>query len=350
MPVNPFEASCPIPITEYEHVLMAHGGGGRLTQQLIEKMFYPELKNKFLEGDHDGAFISTTRRSLAFTTDSFVVDPIFFPGGNIGDLAVNGTVNDLVCCGATPRYLSLALIIEEGLPMEELWRIVRSIRMAADRAGVMVVTGDTKVVEKGKGDRIYINTSGIGEIIPGTNIGPRRCREGDVVLINGTIADHGIAIMSRREGLTFESEILSDTASMRRMIQAVLEKKKSVHVLRDPTRGGLASALNEIARASRTGITLDEDAIRVNDSVRGACEIMGFDPLYIANEGKILIILPGEDADEVLGIMRPFEEGRDASLIGRVTGEDPGIVKLRTTIGSTRVVDMISGEQLPRIC
>jgi hydrogenase expression/formation protein HypE len=350
MPADRLDISCPIPISDYEHVLMAHGGGGKLTQQLIEKMFYPELENEILTRGHDGAFISPGGSKLAFTTDSFVVDPIFFPGGNIGDLAINGTVNDLVCCGAIPRYISLAFILEEGLPMEELWEVVRTIRAAADLSGVKVVTGDTKVVERGKGDKIYINTSGIGEIMPGTDVEPSRCSPGDVVIINGSVADHGIAIMSSREGLSFNSEIKSDTTSLFPMMQQVIEKHPSIHVLRDPTRGGIASALNEIATASRTGITLYEEEIRVNEAVQGACEIMGFDPIYVANEGKILVILPEQDADGVLEIMRSFDEGREASIIGRVLSDQPGLVRMKTILGSTRVVDMISGEQLPRIC
>jgi hydrogenase expression/formation protein HypE len=343
-------ASCPIPGSEYEHVMMAHGGGGKLTRELIERMFYPVLGNEILGHGHDGAFVDMERARIAFTTDSFVVDPVFFPGGDIGDLAVNGTVNDLVCCGATPRYISLAFILEEGLPLEDLWSIVRSIRVSADKAGVMIVTGDTKVVPRGKGDKVFINTSGIGEIIDGVNIGPERCAEGDVVIINGSVADHGISIMSKREGLGFETELRSDTAALNRMMQAVFEKYRSIHVMRDPTRGGLASALNEIADASALGITLFEDRIPVKESVRGACEIMGFDPLYIANEGKILVILPAQDAGGVIEIMRGFDEVRDAAVIGKVSADNPGRVMLRTTIGSTRIVDMITGEQLPRIC
>lgn len=347
---NLHEQTCPIPISEYEHILLAHGGGGKLTQHLIDKLFYPQLGNEILSRNHDGAFLTMESTKLAFTTDSFVVDPIFFPGGNIGDLAVNGTVNDLLCCGAVPKYISLALILEEGLRMEELWEIIRSVRKAADKAGVQVVTGDTKVVGKGKGDRIFINTSGIGEVIEGTSIGPEQCTPGDVIILNGTIADHGIAILSKREGLTFETDIESDTASLNGMVLEVLQQYKSVHVLRDPTRGGLASALNEISQASRSGIILEEEAIGVNESVRGACEILGFDPLYIANEGKMLMILPQEDAAGVLDILRSHPEGKEASIIGQVTDQDPGIVRLRTTIGSTRIVDMITGEQLPRIC
>lgn len=345
-----FESVCPIPKSDYEHVLLAHGGGGKLTRQLIDKMFYAELGNEYLTRGHDGAFLPSPGQTLAFTTDSFVVDPIFFPGGNIGDLAINGTVNDLACCGAIPRYISLAFILEEGLPMEDLWEIVKSIRKAADKADVVIVTGDTKVVEKGKGDGIFINTSGIGEVIEDTSIGPEQCRPGDAIILNGTIADHGIAIISKREGLSFETDVRSDTVSLSTMVTDVLRKYKSVHVLRDPTRGGLASALNEICEASQMGMTLDEETIRINDSVRGACEIMGFDPLYIANEGKMLLIVPQEDAQGVMEIMKSHPEGKEAAIIGQVTAEHPGIVSLRTTLGSSRIVDMISGEQLPRIC
>ncbi|MFC2089260.1 hydrogenase expression/formation protein HypE [Bacteroidota bacterium] len=342
--------SCPVPISQYDKILLAHGGGGKLTNQLIEKLFYPLFDNEILQKGHDGAYLQTNTRSIAFTTDSFVVDPIFFPGGNIGDLAVNGTVNDLLCCGAIPKYLSLAFIIEEGLLIDDLWTILVSIKEAADAAGVSIVTGDTKVVPRGKGDQIFINTTGIGERIEGTNIGPDKCREGDVVIINGSIADHGIAIMSKRKGLTFETEIQSDTAALTKMVLSILEKHKEIHVLRDPTRGGLASALNEIASASSTEITINENQLPISDGVKGACEIMGFDPLYIANEGKILIILPENEADQVLGIMKEFEEGRDARIIGRVQKHDRGLLTLKTSIGSTRVINMISGEQLPRIC
>jgi hydrogenase expression/formation protein HypE len=273
---------------------------------------------------------------------------IFFPGGNIGDLAVNGTVNDLVCCGAIPKYISLAFILEEGLLMKDLWEIVKSIKKAAEQSGVIVVTGDTKVVGRGKGDKIYINTSGIGEVR--RKILVRNIAAGDVIVLNGSIADHGIAIMSKREGMSFDTELESDTAPLNGMVSEVLHRYKSVHVLRDPTRGGVASALNEISHASGTGMVLYEDKIIINESVRGACEIMGFDPLYIANEGKILMILPEEDAPGVLDILKSHPQGKEAAIIGRVTGEHPGIVKLITGIGSSRIVDMITGEQLPRIC
>jgi len=344
------QLSCPIPASEYDSIQLAHGGGGRLTAQLIDRMFLAALGNEFLEQAHDGAFLTMDTADLAFTTDSFVVDPLFFPGGDIGDLAINGTVNDLACCGAIPRYLSLAFILEEGLPMEKLWQVVLSIKKAAEKAGVKIVTGDTKVVEKGKGDGIFINTSGIGECIKGTRIAPERCRPGDLVLINGSIAEHGMAILSQREGLGFSPAIKSDTASLSAMLNDLLHQISSVNVLRDPTRGGLASALNEICGSSQTGIELLEDKITVSEAVRGACEILGLDPLYVANEGKVLIILPEEDAEKALKILRSHPEGAQSAIIGRVTDEHPGIVRLRTLVDSTRIVDMLTGEQLPRIC
>ena len=342
--------TCPIPRSEYETIQMAHGGGGKLTGQLIDRMFMTALGNPILEKAHDGAFLSMNTSELAFTTDSFVVNPLFFPGGSIGDLAVNGTVNDLACCGSVPLFLSLAFILEEGLPIETLWQVVLSIKKASEKVGVKIVTGDTKVVEKGKGDAIFINTSGIGERIKGTRIGPERCRPGDVVIINGPIAEHGIAILSRREGLDFSPSVRSDTAPLSPMITDLLQKVRSVNVLRDPTRGGLASALNEICGSSGTGIELYEENIPVSEAVRGACEILGLDPLYIANEGKVLVILPEKDAEKALEILRSHAEGTGSTVIGKVLEAHPGIVRLRTLVGSTRIVDMISGEQLPRIC
>ena len=347
---NRYTLQCPIPKSDYEIILLAHGGGGKLTQQLIEKMFYPSLGNEILEKGHDGAFIPHIPGELAMTTDSFVVDPIFFPGGDIGDLAINGTVNDLVCCGAEPLYISLAFILEEGFLLDDLWKIVQSIEASAREAGVTIVTGDTKVVEKGKGDKIYINTTGIGQVVPGLRISPQNCSEGDVVIINGSIGDHGIAIMSERAGMSFESGIKSDTAPLNRMMMDVFDRQPNIHVLRDPTRGGLASSLNEICQSSGRGITLFENQLPVTEGVRGACEIMGFDPLYIANEGKILVILPERHAGEVLNVMCSHEIGQESRIIGKVTGNHVGILHMETTIGSTRIIDMISGEQLPRIC
>lgn len=344
------ELNCPVPITDYDRILLAHGGGGRLMHQLLDKMIYQEFRNEFLDQNHDGALLPVPGKKLAFTTDSFVVDPIFFPGGNIGDLAINGTINDLVCCGAKPLYLSLAFIIEEGLLMEDFWKIIQSIKSAVQKAGVKIVTGDTKVVEKGKGDGLFINTTGIGELYPGQDINPVNCKPGDVVIINGGIAEHGIAIMSRREGLQFEADVVSDSASLNEMMQEVFEHCKDIHVLRDPTRGGLASTLNEIAQVSGTGITLNENNLPVDETVKGACELLGFDPLYVANEGKILVILPEQSANSVLQIMKKYPEGKNCRLIGKVHREYPGKVQLETVIGSKRIVDMISGEQLPRIC
>lgn len=344
------ELNCPIPITDYERVLLAHGGGGKLMHQLIDKMIYQEFKNEYLDQNHDGAILPTKGMNIAFTTDSFVVNPLFFPGGDIGDLAVNGTINDLVCCGAKPLYISLAFIIEEGLLMSDLWSIIQSIKKAVKKSGIKIVTGDTKVVEKGKGDGIFINTTGVGEVYQNQNINPVNCKAGDVVLINGGIAEHGIAIVSKREGLQFETDIKSDSASLNLMMQDVFENCKDIHVLRDPTRGGLASTLNEIAEVSNTGITLFEKQLPIDEAVQGACEILGFDPLYVANEGKILIILPENKADEVLEIMKKYPEGKNSASIGKITNDYKGKVQLETILGSKRIVDMISGEQLPRIC
>jgi hydrogenase expression/formation protein HypE len=342
------KSNCPLPIGKFDTVTLAHGGGGKLTDKLIHELFIKELDNPWLRMAHDGAVLDLKGR-IAFSTDSFVVDPLFFPGGNIGDLAVNGTVNDLVCCGAVPEFLSLGLIIEEGLKMTDLERIIKSVSNACLNAKVKIVTGDTKVVEKGKGDKIFINTSGVGTIKEGINISPERCSPGDVIIITGNIADHGIAILSSREGLGFESDIKSDTASLNGLAEAMLGVTNDIHVLRDPTRGGVASALNEICKSSGCGMLLDEASIPVSDEVKGACEIMGFDPLYIANEGKMIIILPEEHTDSVMKALVNHPLGKEASVIGKVT-EGPPLVKIKTLVGSTRIVDMITGEQLPRIC
>lgn len=342
---------CPIPLSDYPAVTMAHGGGGRLTQTLIERMFVPAFKNPTLETLHDGAILKVPAGRVAFSTDSFVVSPLFFPGGDIGSLAVNGTVNDLAMCGAQPLALSCGLILEEGLPMQDLWRVVQSMQQAAAHVGVSIVTGDTKVVDRGKGDGVFINTTGIGVIGRGVNVAPRRARPGDVVLINGEIAAHGIAIMSVREGLSFETELVSDCAPLHDMTASILAAGgEDVHVLRDPTRGGLASTLNEIAAQAQVGIRLREASIPIGDAVRGACEILGLDPLYVANEGKCLVIVARATADAVLAAMRAHPLGRQSSIIGEVTAEERGRVILRSRIGGQRVVDMLSGEQLPRIC
>lgn len=342
---------CPIPISDYPSVLLAHGGGGRLTQMLIERMFLPSFANPTLESLHDGAVLEINGARLAFSTDSFVISPLFFPGGDIGSLAVHGTVNDLAMCGAQPLGLSAGFILEEGLPMEDLWRVVRSVQRAAQEVGVPIVTGDTKVLDRGKGDGVFINTSGVGLIPAGVNISPRRARPGDLVLINGAIALHGIAIMSVREGLEFETALESDSAPLHGLVAGLLEAAgEQVHVLRDPTRGGLASALNEIAAQARVGVRLDESKLPLHEEVRGACEILGLDPLYVANEGKCLAIVAREAAGAVLEAMRAHPLGREAALIGEVVEDHPGKVFLRSRIGGQRVVDMISGEQLPRIC
>jgi hydrogenase expression/formation protein HypE len=342
--------SCPIPISDYPHVLLAHGGGGKLSQQLIQKMFLSQFTSEALRPLHDGALLQLGNMRLAFSTDSYVVSPIFFPGGTIGELAVNGTVNDLAMCGAKPLYLSAAFIIEEGLPMDDLWRVVVSMQEAARGAHVTLVTGDTKVVDRGKGDRIFINTSGIGVIPHGIHITPARAVAGDAVLLSGRIADHGIAIMSVREGLEFSTRLTSDTAPLNSLVDAMLHACPDIHVLRDPTRGGVASALNEIADSAHAGIHIREDRIPIADEVRGACELLGLDPLYVANEGKLLAIVPSAEADQVLAVMRTHPLGKQAAWIGEITREHPGMVTMETTIGGTRVVDMLSGEQLPRIC
>lgn len=342
--------ACPLPIADYRNVLMAHGGGGRLTQQLIERMFIPQFNNDMLSQQHDGAVFTIGGARLAFSTDSYVVRPLFFPGGDIGELAVNGTVNDLSMCGARPLHLSCAFIIEEGLPMEDLWRVVLSMQRAASQAGVTIVTGDTKVVDKGKGDRLFINTSGVGVVEGTIDIGPHRARPGDAIIVNGPVGVHGIAIMSVREGLEFESQIQSDTAPLNGLTQEILRAGSDVHVLRDPTRGGVASALNEIAASSKLGIQISEEAIPLHDDVRGACEILGLDPLYVANEGKLLAFVAQASAPRVLEAMRAHPLGRDSVVIGEVVAEHPGVVIMKSRIGGTRVVDMLSGEQLPRIC
>ena len=342
--------TCPIPKSEYDKILLAHGGGGSLSHQLISKMFLPQFDNELLNEQNDSAIFTVGTNTFAFTTDSYVVQPIFFPGGNIGDLAVNGTINDLAVSGAKPLYISAAFIIEEGLPIEDLWKIVLSMKEAAHKAGVQIVTGDTKVVEHGKGDKIFINTSGIGIVEEGIDISPKNCKDGDVIILNGSIADHGVAIMSAREGLTFETEIISDTAPLNDLIGSVLSVSKNVHVMRDPTRGGVASTLKEIALSAQVGIEIDQKEIPIKEEVKGACEILGLDPLYIANEGKVILFVAREDAEKVFLEMKNHPLGKESRIIGKVTKEHTGIVVMKTLIGSKRVVEMITGEQLPRIC
>ena len=341
---------CPIPIEQYPNVLLAHGGGGKLTHQLIENMFMPAFGNTMLGSRHDGAVFDIASGKLAFTTDSYVVRPLFFPGGDIGSLAVNGTVNDLAMCGARPLYLSAGFIIEEGLPMETLWRVVQSMSAAAREAGVQLVTGDTKVVDRGKGDGIFINTAGVGVVESPHAISPASVKPGDAILLSGDIGRHGIAIMAVREGLEFESTILSDCAPLAGIVLSLLAAGIETHCLRDLTRGGLASALIEIAEAARMHVEIEESAIPMLPDVQGACELLGFDPLYVANEGRFISFVPARDAEKALETMRAHPLGTQACIIGTVMDEKPGLVTLRSRIGATRIVDMLSGEQLPRIC
>jgi hydrogenase expression/formation protein HypE len=345
-----FTLTCPIPITEYPTVQLAHGGGGRLMHNLIGKMLAPAFSNPLLDQGHDGAVFTSGAGRLAITTDSFVVQPLFFPGGNIGSLAVHGTVNDLAMCGARPRYLSVGLVLEEGLPMADLWRIVSSMATAAQEAGVQIVTGDTKVVDRGKGDGIYINTTGIGVIEHDQIIAPGQIQPGDAVLINGDLGRHGIAIMAVREGLAFESTIESDSAAVSGLVMDLFDAGIAIHCLRDMTRGGLASSLVEIAQTSGQRIRFDERQIPVRQDVRGACEILGFDPLYVANEGRFVAFVAAADAERALALLRAHPLGQGAAVIGQVAEENDGLVVMKSAIGASRIVDMLSGEQLPRIC
>lgn len=333
-----------------EKILLDHGSGGKVSHTLFSDMILPLFDNPALACQDDGACLSVPAGRLAFSTDSYVVDPIFFPGGNIGDLAVNGTVNDIAMCGADPRYISAGLIIEEGLTINDLKTILESMAKAAQKAGVKIVTGDTKVVPKGKADKIFINTSGMGLIRDGIHVSGSRARPGDKIIVSGTIADHGITILSTREGLAFDSDIQSDSAPLNGMVKAVLDTGCHIHVLRDPTRGGLGTTLNEIAQQSHVGITLFEKDLPLKGAVKGVCELLGFDPLYIANEGKLIAVVPETDALKILDTIRQNEFGKDAVMVGEVTDNDPGRVTLETQIGGRRIVDMLAGEQLPRIC
>ncbi|MEW5976974.1 MAG: hydrogenase expression/formation protein HypE [Acidobacteriota bacterium] len=344
------KASCPLPILDHKEIVLGHGSGGKLTQSLVEKFFLPAFQNELLSPLHDGAVLPVGGAKLAFTTDSYVVHPIFFPGGDIGELAVNGTVNDLAMCGARPLYLAASFILEEGFALEDLWRIVCSMKEAASRAGVLLVTGDTKVVDRGKADKIFVNTSGVGWVQDGVEISPDRARPGDMVIVSGPIAVHGIAIMSVREGLEFETMIASDSAPLGDLVSRMFEACRDIHVLRDPTRGGVASALNEIAVKARVGISISEDHIPIGEEVKGACAILGLDPLYVANEGKLLAFVPASEAHQVLTAMRSHPQGKDAAIIGEVIADHPGTVVMKTRVGGHRIVDMLSGEQLPRIC
>lgn len=329
---------------------MAHGGGGRLTQQLIDEVFLPAFVNPALHARHDGAIVQAGGDRLAFTTDGYVVRPLVFPGGTIGDLAVNGTVNDLAMCGARPLWLSVGFILEEGLEMATLRTVVESMRAAAARAGVTLVTGDTKVVDKGKGDGLFVTTAGIGVVESPGAVGPAAVQPGDAVIVSGDLGRHGIAILSVREGLEFEAPVTTDTAPLWEPIDALLRAGIEIHCLRDLTRGGLASALCEIASARGLGVRIDETAIPVGDVVRGACEILGLDPLYVACEGRFVAIVPGAHEREALRILADLDVSRGATRIGEVDAGPQGTVVLKSTIGGSRVVDLFSGEQLPRIC
>jgi hydrogenase expression/formation protein HypE len=333
-----------------EKILLDHGSGGKVSHSMFTDLILPLFENPELSKQDDGATLNVAGSKLAFSTDSYVVDPIFFPGGNIGDLAVNGTINDISMCGAIPEFISVGLIIEEGLPVKDLRIILESMADAAKKAGVKIVTGDTKVVPRGKADKIFINTSGIGVIPPHIDVSGANAEPGDKIIISGTIADHGIAILSSREGLKFDSDIQTDSAPLTGMVQSIIQSGCDIHVLRDPTRGGLGTTLNEIALQSGVGIKIDEQSLPIHGPVQGICELLGFDPLYIANEGKLIAFVPEKYAQKVLELIQQDEFGKDAVIIGEVTKEGPGKVFLQTTIGGSRIIDMLTGEQLPRIC
>lgn len=348
------ELSCPAPLPVKDTILLGHGSGGKLSAALIRDVFLPAFQNPALARMDDQALVDINGQRLAITTDSFVVKPLFFPGGDIGSLSVHGTVNDLAMGGATPLFLAAAFIIEEGFSIDELRRIVSSLQRAAHDAGVQVVTGDTKVVEKGKGDGLFINTTGIGLVPNGLELSADRARPGDKILLSGSIGDHGIAILAQREGLEFETEIQSDSAALHTLVVAILaavsRTTSDLRCMRDPTRGGVSSTLNEIAQQSRVGIELEESVLPIHDQVRGACELLGLDPLYVANEGKLIAIVAPDSANAVLQAMRDHPLGAEAQIIGTVSKKNAGLVTMRTPLGTTRIVDMLAGDQLPRIC
>lgn len=344
------QLQCPMPKFDFEVITLGHGSGGLLTHRLLQSGVFDIFKNDLLDQQHDGAIFQLAGK-LAFSTDSYVVSPIFFPGGNIGDLAVNGTVNDLAMCGAAAKYLSLGFIIEEGLAMDEFWQVLVSIKNAADKAGVQIVTGDTKVVEKGKGDKIFINTSGIGMVHPNARIHHNHIEAGDVIIVSGQIATHGIAIMSLRKGLEFETDIQSDTSNLNHCTQSLFEQfGHNIKFMRDPTRGGIASVLNEIAELTQLSFLLDQRKLPIAEQVDGACEMLGLDPLYVANEGIFLSVVKAEVANDVLNELRKFPIGVNAAIIGEVAQTPAGKVLMKSSIGGTRVVNYLTGEQLPRIC
>jgi hydrogenase expression/formation protein HypE len=344
------ELSCPTPLRTNDTVLLGHGSGGKLSAELIRDVFLPALNNPILSRLDDQAIVRVNGQRLAFTTDSFVVKPLFFPGGDIGSLAVHGTINDLAMGGATPLFLSAAFIIEEGFSIDQLRRIAASMQHAAIAAGVQIVTGDTKVVERGKGDGLFINTTGIGIVADGVELSADGARPGDKVLLSGSIGEHGIAILAQREGIEFETTIESDSASMHNLVSEMLRAGRGIRCMRDPTRGGLSSALNEIAAQSKVGVELEERAIPIREEVASACELLGLDPMYVANEGKLIAIVAPEDAAAVLHAMRHHPLASQAQIIGTVKAAGAPLVTMRTSLGTTRIVDMLSGDQLPRIC
>lgn len=344
-----YNLTCPIPLHDYPHVLLAHGGGGKLMQQLINHMFLASFGMED-RANHDSAVLELSRDRIAFTTDSYVVQPLIFPGGTIGTLAVNGTVNDLAMVGAVPQYLSAGFILEEGLPMTTLWEIVQSMAIAADQAKVRIVTGDTKVVDRGKGDGIFINTAGVGVIYHDQIINPTAIAPGDQVIINGDLGRHGMAIMAMREGLEFDTTLESDCAPLADLVSQLIAAELPLHCLRDLTRGGLASTLNELATARNLTIKIKHDAIPVTEPVQGLCEVLGLDPLYVANEGRFVAIVPAHASEQVLQIMHNHPQGQGAGIIGEVTTKEEGLVTITSAIGAQRILDLLSGQQLPRIC
>ncbi len=348
--INIEGAVCAPPLTHNEQIVMGHGAGGRMSHQLIQKAFMAAFDNPALRAGDDAALVLPTNGKLSISTDSHVVFPLFFPGGDIGKLAVCGTVNDVAMLGAKPLYLTAGFILEEGLSMETLKQVVASMKAAADEAGVQIVAGDTKVVQKGKADGLYITTAGVGVVREGQSIGGAQAKAGDVVIISGSIGDHGIAVLAARGELGFQSSMQSDVAPLNHLIDAMMNASDNVHVLRDPTRGGLATTLNEIANQSNVGIMLNEETLPIHPEVAAACEMLGFDPLYVANEGKLVTMVAREDAEKVLSAMRATKYGEGAVIIGEVTAEPHGRVLLKTELGSTRIVDMLAGEMLPRIC
>ncbi len=350
-PINIEGAVCAPPLPHNEQIVMGHGAGGRMSHQLIQKAFLPAFQNPALNAGDDAALVEPgLRQRLSISTDAHVVFPLFFPGGDIGKLAVCGTVNDVAMLGAKPLYLTAGFILEEGLQMDTLQRVIESMRLAAEEAGVQIVAGDTKVVQRGKADGIYITTAGVGVVHEGVSVSGANAKAGDVIILSGSLGDHGIAVLGARGELGFQSSIQSDVAPLNHLIEAMLEASPNIHVLRDPTRGGLATTLNEIAAQSKVGIVLQEQTIPVHPEVNAACEMLGFDPLYIANEGKLVCFVPREDAEKVLAVMKRTRYGEGSVIIGEVAEAPKGRVLLKTALGSTRVVDMLAGEMLPRIC